>query len=206
MLLICNVRSVLGHIFEKNCTVIWLSRAKKYCEFFCIILWTKISAAVVLMSRYAMLCGRPPFETSTLKETYERIVSNRYTVPSHVTPAARDLIGRLLSHYPHDRPSLSVMLRHEFFTSGYMPASLNVNCCFTAPKFPLSEAPVPAPRYFSLYTRTSFTLSVATALWLSIYTGWAKKRTCLSIDNLSLIHIWRCRRIERCRSRWSPYH
>ena len=25
-------------------------------------------------------------------------------------------------------------------------------------------------------------------------------------DDLSLIHIWRCRRIERCRSRWSPYH
>ena len=27
-----------------------------------------------------------------------------------------------------------------------------------------------------------------------------------AILNLSLIHIWRCRRIERCRSRWSPYH
>ena len=26
------------------------------------------------------------------------------------------------------------------------------------------------------------------------------------IIHLSLIHIWRCRRIERCRSRWSPYH
>ena len=26
------------------------------------------------------------------------------------------------------------------------------------------------------------------------------------IYNLSLIHICRCRRIERCRSRWSPYH
>ena len=25
-------------------------------------------------------------------------------------------------------------------------------------------------------------------------------------NGLSLIHIWRCRRIERCRSRWSPYH
>ena len=24
--------------------------------------------------------------------------------------------------------------------------------------------------------------------------------------DLSLIHIWRCRRIERCRSRWSPSH
>eukprot|EP00826_Nyctotherus_ovalis_P027548 TRINITY_DN2152_c0_g3_i8.p1 TRINITY_DN2152_c0_g3~~TRINITY_DN2152_c0_g3_i8.p1 ORF type:complete len:116 (+),score=15.11 TRINITY_DN2152_c0_g3_i8:166-513(+) len=27
-----------------------------------------------------------------------------------------------------------------------------------------------------------------------------------SILGLSLIHICRCRRIERCRSRWSPYH
>eukprot|EP00826_Nyctotherus_ovalis_P034838 TRINITY_DN2936_c0_g1_i2.p2 TRINITY_DN2936_c0_g1~~TRINITY_DN2936_c0_g1_i2.p2 ORF type:complete len:113 (+),score=17.18 TRINITY_DN2936_c0_g1_i2:82-420(+) len=26
------------------------------------------------------------------------------------------------------------------------------------------------------------------------------------IQELSLIHICRCRRIERCRSRWSPYH
>ena len=30
--------------------------------------------------------------------------------------------------------------------------------------------------------------------------------TCTKIYILSLIHIWRCRRIERCRSRWSPYH
>ena len=26
------------------------------------------------------------------------------------------------------------------------------------------------------------------------------------IVSLSLIHIWRCRRRLRCRSRWSPYH
>eukprot|EP00826_Nyctotherus_ovalis_P043782 TRINITY_DN4657_c0_g6_i2.p2 TRINITY_DN4657_c0_g6~~TRINITY_DN4657_c0_g6_i2.p2 ORF type:complete len:142 (+),score=38.10 TRINITY_DN4657_c0_g6_i2:856-1281(+) len=26
------------------------------------------------------------------------------------------------------------------------------------------------------------------------------------LHSLSLIHICRCRRIERCRSRWSPYH
>jgi len=94
-----------------------------------------------------MLCGRPPFETSTLKETYERIAANRYSVPGYVTPTARDLIGRLLSHYPHDRPSLSALLRHEFFTNGYMPTLLNVNCCYTAPKFPAFEH----QRYFSLY-------------------------------------------------------
>ena len=28
----------------------------------------------------------------------------------------------------------------------------------------------------------------------------------LSPLNLSLIHIWRCRRSTLCRSRWSPYH
>ena len=26
------------------------------------------------------------------------------------------------------------------------------------------------------------------------------------VDELSLIHIWRCRRLLTCRSRWSPYH
>ena len=28
----------------------------------------------------------------------------------------------------------------------------------------------------------------------------------LKLTHLSLIHICRCRRIERCSSRWSPYH
>ena len=35
---------------------------------------------------------------------------------------------------------------------------------------------------------------------------WGQSRTQQKFLNLSLIHIWRCRRIERCRSRWSPYH
>ena len=34
--------------------------------------------------------------------------------------------------------------------------------------------------------------------------------TCITkvsvVTDLSLIHIWRCRRTLRCRSRWSPYH
>ena len=41
------------------------------------------------------------------------------------------------------------------------------------------------------------------------YTGqrWKKKVYRFKLEEmLSLIHIWRCRRIERCRSRWSPYH
>ena len=38
-------------------------------------------------------------------------------------------------------------------------------------------------------------------LWL-VNGHWKEK----DFFELSLIHIWRCRRIERCRSRWSPYH
>lgn len=31
--------------------------------------------------RYTLLVGKPPFETSCLKETYIRIKKNEYTVP-----------------------------------------------------------------------------------------------------------------------------
>ena len=34
----------------------------------------------------------------------------------------------------------------------------------------------------------------------------SKCRARIAILTLSLIHIWRCRRRLRCRSRWSPYH
>ena len=38
------------------------------------------------------------------------------------------------------------------------------------------------------------------------YTFISTPRNFTKSSSLSLIHIWRCRRIERCRSRWSPYH
>ena len=33
-----------------------------------------------------------------------------------------------------------------------------------------------------------------------------KTKVVQHVQRLSLIHIWRCRRRLRCRSRWSPYH
>ena len=39
----------------------------------------------------------------------------------------------------------------------------------------------------------------------AIFSAWEVKSASHPL-HLSLIHIWRCRRIERCRSRWSPYH
>ena len=40
----------------------------------------------------------------------------------------------------------------------------------------------------------------------SVWSIWAKTRKYREKIQLSLIHIWRCRRSTLCRSRWSPYH
>ena len=41
---------------------------------------------------------------------------------------------------------------------------------------------------------------------INLEDGSLLKRKTKSGKNLSLIHIWRCRRYSLCRSRWSPYH
>ena len=82
-----------------------------------------------------MLAGQPPFETATLKETYARIVSNTYALPSLASEPAQCLICRLLQPKPEDRPKVDEICKHEFFTNGYMPETLSPSCCYTVPKF-----------------------------------------------------------------------
>merc|ERR1719230_1377984 len=57
---------------------------------------------------YAVLFGRPPFETSEVKTTYRRIRHNQYTFPDamSVSENAKDLITRILRTDPRSRPSL----------------------------------------------------------------------------------------------------
>lgn len=85
--------------------------------------------------RYTLLVGRPPFETSCLKDTYMRIRNNEYAIPSRITRSAAKLIQRLLSERPEDRPSLNTVLNDEFFTRGFFPKSLPSICCVAPPKF-----------------------------------------------------------------------
>ncbi|KAG8200307.1 hypothetical protein JTE90_028491 [Oedothorax gibbosus] len=86
---------------------------------------------------YAMLVGQPPFETSTLNETYYRITTNKYNIPSTLSEPARHLIVRMLQCKPCDRPSLEEILGHRFFSTGYLPISLPPVCCVTVPKLPV---------------------------------------------------------------------
>ncbi|KAI8774007.1 serine/threonine-protein kinase PLK1 [Biomphalaria glabrata] len=85
---------------------------------------------------YALLVGRPPFETTTLKETYLRITENNYSFPSSLTTAAKNLIRKCLHPEPTSRPLLQEILADEFFVCGYLPHSLSPTCCTAMPKFP----------------------------------------------------------------------
>lgn len=62
-----------------------------------------------------MLLGRPPFETTNLKETYRCIREAKYSLPSSLLPPAKHLIASMLSKNPEDRPSLDDIVRHDFF-------------------------------------------------------------------------------------------
>jgi polo-like kinase 1 len=76
-----------------------------------------------------MLVGRPPFETSEVKKTYERIKRNAYSYPDYVplSEHAKSIIGRLLVldpctpiflftsyHHIAKRLSLDEILQHPF--------------------------------------------------------------------------------------------
>ncbi|XP_060561432.1 serine/threonine-protein kinase PLK1-like [Ruditapes philippinarum] len=84
---------------------------------------------------FTLLVGKPPFETSNLKDTYTRIKKNEYHIPSRVSPCARNLIQKLLKADPTERPNMDNILEDEFFTSGYLPSRLPTSCLTMAPRF-----------------------------------------------------------------------
>ncbi|KAJ7988168.1 hypothetical protein DPEC_G00320810 [Dallia pectoralis] len=94
---------------------------------------------------YTMLLGRPPFETTNLKETYRCIREARYSLPSSLTSAAKQLICGMLAKSPADRPHLEDILRHDFVTQGFTPDKLPASCCHTAPDL---SHPSPAKSFF----------------------------------------------------------
>jgi serine/threonine protein kinase len=85
--------------------------------------------------RYTLLVGKPPFETSSLKETYSRIKRNEYYIPSKVGPEAQKLIVKMLRPDPVTRPTMHEIYQDEFFRSGYLPATLPPSALSMAPRF-----------------------------------------------------------------------
>uniref|UniRef100_H2YAF7 Serine/threonine-protein kinase PLK n=1 Tax=Ciona savignyi TaxID=51511 RepID=H2YAF7_CIOSA len=84
---------------------------------------------------YTLLIGKPPFETTSLKETYTRIKKNEYRIPPSISPIARNLITKMLRNDPQSRPSVHGLLQDDFFTGGYLPPRLPTTCLSMAPRF-----------------------------------------------------------------------
>jgi polo-like kinase 1 len=57
---------------------------------------------------YTLLIGKPPYETSDVKTTYQRIKKNQYSFPEHikVSPQAKSLINCILQLEPSQRLTL----------------------------------------------------------------------------------------------------
>ncbi|RVE75949.1 hypothetical protein OJAV_G00004000 [Oryzias javanicus] len=89
---------------------------------------------------YTLLVGKPPFETSCLKDTYNRIKKNNYTIPWHINPAASALIKRMLHADPAQRPTITDLQTDEFFTSGYVPLRLPTTCLTVPPRFSIAPS------------------------------------------------------------------
>lgn len=86
---------------------------------------------------YTFLIGKPPYESKDVKSTYQRILKNEYSFPSHIpiSQHARDLIASMLQTRPDRRPSLETIMQHPFFTHDpkKIPKSLPSCCTHVAP-------------------------------------------------------------------------
>ena len=88
---------------------------------------------------YTLLVGKPPFETSSLRETYARIKQVQYKIPTHINTISMNMISNMLQGNPSKRPSIGKLIKDPFFTCGYMPISLPLSCLTMAPRLDMLE-------------------------------------------------------------------
>ncbi|XP_075263764.1 serine/threonine-protein kinase PLK1-like [Convolutriloba macropyga] len=83
---------------------------------------------------YTLLVGKPPFETQTLNDTYERIKANDYHIPHKLGNEAASLIRKLLSADPNKRPKVRDIMVDPFMTCGFLPKVLPSSCLNMTPR------------------------------------------------------------------------
>jgi polo-like kinase 1 len=92
---------------------------------------------------YTLLLGKPPFETSSLKDTYTKIRKNDYLIPDNrISRESVLLIQRCLKHEPYERPTMSQIYLDVFF-AGFTPATLPTSVCTVAPRYSVMPPPNP---------------------------------------------------------------
>lgn len=84
---------------------------------------------------YTMLCGRPPFESSEVKQTYQKIKVCQFAWPDHIAinRVAKDFVRDCLIIDPARRMNLQEMLAHEFLSEDYLPKMMPVSTLVCPP-------------------------------------------------------------------------
>ncbi|XP_076942814.1 SNF1-related protein kinase catalytic subunit alpha KIN10-like [Bidens hawaiensis] len=80
------------------------------------------SCGVIL---YALLCGTLPFDDENIPNLFKKIKGGIYTLPSHLSPGARDLIPRMLVVDPMKRITIPDIRLHPWFQA-HLPRYLAV--------------------------------------------------------------------------------
>nr|GMC71996.1 SNF1-related protein kinase catalytic subunit alpha KIN10-like [Ipomoea batatas] len=80
------------------------------------------SCGVIL---YALLCGTLPFDDENIPNLFKKIKGGLYTLPSHLSAGARDLIPRMLVVDPLKRITIPQIRQHHWFKA-HLPRYLAV--------------------------------------------------------------------------------
>ncbi|KAH7725659.1 aurora kinase A [Aphelenchoides avenae] len=76
---------------------------------------------------YEFLVGKPPFETKSTQETYQRIMNVEFAFPSHVSSGPRGLIKALLKREPEQRLNLEGVMEHAWILQHVEGPSTSAN-------------------------------------------------------------------------------
>ncbi|GLD94811.1 hypothetical protein PINS_up003436 [Pythium insidiosum] len=76
------------------------------------------SCGVIL---YALLCGSLPFDDESIPNLFKKIRGGMYTLPSHLSELARDLIPRMLVVDPMKRITIPEIRQHPWFQQDLPP-------------------------------------------------------------------------------------
>ncbi|CAD8113364.1 unnamed protein product [Paramecium sonneborni] len=84
---------------------------------------------------YTLLIGKPPFETSDVKTTYNKISQCQFNFPDHIqiSENAKNLISRILVLDPSKRLTLDEILSHPFMTSNPIPKTTHISQLISPP-------------------------------------------------------------------------